>query len=361
MKKVAVCVLAVVLLLMLFTACGAKQDAAPQTTTTTTTTTTATETVFEKPADYASVVLVTINPQFKLYLDADGAVLAVEPVNADAKQVAEKMTVKTGEIATVVDDLITAANDDGFVKQDVTVNIEVAEVRNETVNTATVLETLKNTVESEMQELDVQADVKTTVAESVLPTTTAPETTTTTEAPTTTTTEKTTTTTTKATVTTTTVKPTTTTTTTTTKATTTTTTAAPNYTAITKKNGSWNAMYLNGETLQIVSFTFVGELSVELGLGDPLNTLPEDMREDAKPDCSVFKGDYYYVGRGDGDGLESVSEKGVTVTVKDLNGNTLTLTRIGETELQVAETASSFAVLEAVPKGLVFTYTTPEA
>ncbi len=353
MKKAAVCVLAVVLMFTLFTACGAKQDAALQTTTTTTT---ATETVFEKPADYASVVLITINPQFKLYLDADGAVLAVEPVNADAKRVAEKMNVKTGEIATVVDDLITVANDDGFVKQDVTVNIEVAEVRSETVNTATVLETLKNTVESEMQELGVQADVKTTVAESVLPTTTVPETTTTTEEPTTTkTSEETTSTTVKTTITT------TTTTTTTTKATTTTTTAAPSYTAVMKKNGSWDAMYLNGETLQIVSFTFVGELSVELGLGDPLNTLPEEMREEAKADCSVFEGDYYYVGRGDGDGLEAVSENGVTVTVKDLNGNTLTLTRIGETELQVTKAVPAFAVLESVPKGLVFTYSTPEA
>lgn len=351
MKKAAVCVLAVVLLFTLFTACGAKQEASLQTTTTTTTTTTAAETVFEKPADYASVVLVTINPQFKLYLDADGAVLAVEPVNADAKQVAEKMTVKTGEIATVVDNLITVANDDGFFKQNVTVNIEMAEVRSETVNTATVLETLKNTVESEMQKLDVQVDVKTTVAESVLPTTTVPETTTATEAPTTTkTAEETTSTTVKTTVTT-----------TTTKAMTTTTTAAPSYTAVTKKNGSWGAMYLNGETLQIVSFTFVGELLVELGLGDPLNTLPEEMREEAKADCSVFKGDYYYVGRGDGDGLEAVAENGVTVTVKDLNGNILTLTRIGETELQVTKDVPAFAVLESIPKGLVFTYSTPEA
>lgn len=360
MKKVIVCALAAVLLLTMFTACGTKQEAAPQTTTTTTTT--VTEAVFEKPADYASVVLVTINPQFKLYLDADGDVLAVEPVNADAKQVAKKMTVKAGEIATVVDSLIAVANDDGFVKQDVTVSIEVAEVRSEAVNTATVLETLENTVKSEMQELDVQADVKTTVAESVLPTTTMPEITTTTEVPTTTkTTEKATTTTIKTTVTTTTTKTTTTTTTTTTKAPTTTTTTVPNYTAVTKKNGSWDAMYLNGETLQIVSFVFVGELSVELGLGDPLSGLPEDMRDEVKPDCSVFKDEYYYVGRGDGDGLGSVSEKEGTVTVNDLNGNTLTLKRVSETALQVVEAVPVFAVLETIPEGLVFTYSTPEA
>lgn len=336
MKKVWACLLAVVLLLTLLSACGndvSKPDAAPQVTTTTT----VTQATFEKPTGYVSVVLVTINPQFKLYLDAAGAVLAVEPVNADAKQVAEKMTVKTGAIATVVDSLITVANNDGFVKKDVTVNIEVAEIRSETVNTATVLETLKNTVESEMQELDVQADIKTSVAENALVTTTASKTVTT-EAPTKKTTVKTTVA-------------------TTTKATTT----APNYTAVTLKNGYWEAMYLEKGTLQIVSLTLVEELSAGLGLGDPLSSLPEEVREDMKPDCNVFQGNYYYVGRGDGDDLKSVAENGNTVTVKDLNGNTLTLTRISETKLQVAAAVPVFAVFESVPKGLVFTYHTPEA
>lgn len=357
MKKVWACLLAAVLLLTLLAACSndvTKSDAAPQVTTTTT----ATQAAFEKPEGYVSVVLVTINPQFKLYLDADGDVLAVEAVNADAKQVAEKMTVKTGAIATVVDSLITVANNDGFVKQNVTVNIEVAEIRSETVNTATVLETLKNTVESEMQELDVQADIKTSVAENALVATTAPEIVTT-EAPTTKT-EKTTvkTTAVKTTAKTTTVKTTVkTTVATTTKATTT----APNYTAVTLKNGYWEAKYLEKGTLQIVSLTLVEELSAGLGLGDPLSSLPEEVREDMKPDCNVFQGEYYYVGRGDGDGLESVAENAIAVTVKDLNGNTLTLTRISETELQVVAAVPAFAVFESVPKGLVFTYHTPEA
>ena len=109
MKKVCAYLLVLALLLTFSTACGkdaTKSDAASQATTTTT----ANQETFEKPAEYVSVVLVTINPQFKLYLDADGNVLAVEPVNADAKQVAEKMTVKAGTIATVVDSLITVAN-----------------------------------------------------------------------------------------------------------------------------------------------------------------------------------------------------------------------------------------------------------
>ncbi|MBQ8303717.1 MAG: hypothetical protein IJX79_02055, partial [Clostridia bacterium] len=42
---------------------------------------------FVKPENYASVLLVTINPQIRLYLDKDSNVLAVEPVNDDAKAV----------------------------------------------------------------------------------------------------------------------------------------------------------------------------------------------------------------------------------------------------------------------------------
>lgn len=352
MKKVWACLLTVVLLLAMLTACGngaTKPDVAPQTTTT------ATQAAFEKPAGYVSVVMVTINPQFKLYLDANGDVLAVEPVNADAKQVAEKMTVKTGTIATVVNSLITVANNDGFVKQDITVNIEITEVRSEAVNTATVLKTLKSTVEAEMQELDVQADVKTSVVEDALVATTVSKIVTTeasavkTETTVRTavktsekTTEKPTV---KTTVATTTKVPTT----------------VPNYTAVTLKNGYWEAKYLEKETLQIVSLTLVGELSAGLGLGDPLSSLPEEVREDMKPDCIIFQGEYYYVGRGDGDSLESIVENGISVTIKDLSGNTLTLKRISETELEVVTATPGFAVFESLPKGLVFTYHTPEA
>ena len=118
-------------------------------------------------------------------------------------------------------------------------------------------------------------------------------------------------------------------------------------------------MYVNGDTLQVVDLTFVGELSVGLGIGDPLNKMPEDGREEMKPYCLVFQGEYYYVGRGDDAEIASVDQKGATVTLKDSSGNTLRLTRISETALQ-AEAVDDFAVLQTVPQGLVFTYRTPE-
>lgn len=365
MRNVLSYLLVVVLLLSLFTACSGEPQEETQTTTVVTTTsttmvttTTNGEVVFEKPASYAAVVLISINPQFKLYLDADGAVLAVEPVNADAKQVAANITTKTGSVETVVDNLISAANKDGFVKQDVTVNIEVTEIYSETVDTVAVLEKAKTGAETQLQRLNVQAQVETAVAEDAVkvdPTTTeAPDVTeTTTDATTTVTTTATTTTTTTTTGTTTVVTeaPTT---------TTTTTTQAPSYTAVKQMDGYWAAMYLDGNTLQDVSLALVGELSIGLGLGDPLSEMPEEMREEMKPYCVTFQGEYYYIGRGDGDEIASVEENGVTVTVKDMSGNSLVLTRISETALQVADAVPAFSVVEAIPKGVVFTYRTLE-
>jgi hypothetical protein len=99
MKKVLALALALLLTAALCACGGEGDDTAATTTTTTGSTTAATTTTaaaaddFVAPQNYASVITITINPQFRLYLDATGAVLAVEPVNADAKSVAEKVTV----------------------------------------------------------------------------------------------------------------------------------------------------------------------------------------------------------------------------------------------------------------------------
>ena len=86
---------------------------------------------FEKPENYASVILVSINPQFRLYLDVAGEVLAVEPVNDDAKSIAKNVTVQKGSIDKVVGGLMTAVSEGGFIKEaeTVTVDFEITEIR----------------------------------------------------------------------------------------------------------------------------------------------------------------------------------------------------------------------------------------
>ncbi len=74
MKKVISILMAMISVLLIFSGCGAK-DAEPQG-----------DVQFTKPESYMSVIRITINPSFDLYLDEDLKILAVEPKNEDAKQ-----------------------------------------------------------------------------------------------------------------------------------------------------------------------------------------------------------------------------------------------------------------------------------
>ena len=148
MKKLLAAIMALLLVLGL-TACG-KDDVK-------------TGAGFEKPENYASVILVTINPQFRLYLDAEGAVLAVEPANDDAKSIAESITVQKGSLDKVIDGIVTAANDGGFIKnKEATVNLSVVEVKDNKVNTEAVLQKAETAVTDSFKKIEVEAEVKVT-------------------------------------------------------------------------------------------------------------------------------------------------------------------------------------------------------
>lgn len=86
---------------------------------------------FKKPDNYASVLIVTINPQFKLYLDEAGTVLAVEPVNDDAKEINENINFENKNYEEVVENIVTTASEKGFVKKDAKINLEVVEAKEE--------------------------------------------------------------------------------------------------------------------------------------------------------------------------------------------------------------------------------------
>ena len=114
MKKLLSLILALALVFT-FAACGNKggDESTPSST----------DAEFVKPENYASVLLVTINPQFRLYLDVNGNVLAVEPANDDAKSIASDIKTQTGNIEKVIENIVTATKNGGFVKADATVNL----------------------------------------------------------------------------------------------------------------------------------------------------------------------------------------------------------------------------------------------
>ena len=146
MKKILAVILALLLGLSL-AACG--KDKADETAKD-----------FEKPENYASVILVTINPQFRLYLDAQGTVLAVEPANDDAESIKDKITVQNGDIEKVVEGIVTAVNDGGFVKDNAaTVNLSVVEVKDDKVDTESVLQKTQTAVSEGFKKIEVKAEV----------------------------------------------------------------------------------------------------------------------------------------------------------------------------------------------------------
>lgn len=93
---------------------------------------------FVKPTDYACVLLISINPQFKLYLDDNNKVLAIEAVNEDAKSIESDIDFDT-DFDTVIQRILTVSNEKGFIKANATIDFEMTEVIKTIINIADVL------------------------------------------------------------------------------------------------------------------------------------------------------------------------------------------------------------------------------
>ena len=161
MKKLLCLLLAVMLVILCFAGCS--NESANNTSSQSPSNTAEQTDTFEKPENYASVVLVTINPQFRLYLDASGIVLAVEAVNADAKSIENKITFENKKVEEVVNNLVVAANDGGFVKADAAIDIKITEVADNKLDTAKILNTITASANDKLTELKITATVKASV------------------------------------------------------------------------------------------------------------------------------------------------------------------------------------------------------
>ncbi len=116
---------------------------------------------FVKPENYASVLVVSINPEIRLYLDKDSNVLAVEPVNDDAKAVVEKLDIKNKKVDAAVKSIITVSKDEGFVKEGVTVSLKVSEVKDKEISADTITDLVEKSANETFTELKITAEVKT--------------------------------------------------------------------------------------------------------------------------------------------------------------------------------------------------------
>ncbi len=115
MKKILAILLAVVLIFSL-AACGKNNEASSSAPV---------GTDFVKPENYAVALLVSINPQFTIYLDVTGEVLAVDFLNEDAKAIEADVSVSNVTIDDVIKNIISAAQQHGYFATDPKIDIKV--------------------------------------------------------------------------------------------------------------------------------------------------------------------------------------------------------------------------------------------
>ena len=78
-----------------------------------------------------STILVEINPSFKLLINSEGKVLDVIPQNEDAEEIMDGIVFKDGStyryFEDVMDDILTQADNAGYIKEKTTINITILE------------------------------------------------------------------------------------------------------------------------------------------------------------------------------------------------------------------------------------------
>lgn len=351
---------------------------------------------FVPPVDYVAVMVVTINPQFRLYLDANGVVLAAEPMNEDAKAMEKELEVVNKPVETAMKNLVTEAKEQGYVKENATVSLTLTETTVENVNTEALLNNASVAVQEISAVLEVTVDVQTEDVSTPEQPTDAP-----TEAPT--------------------EQP--------TEAPTEEPTEAPteyphdyadatcttpktcktcgatdgkakghnyknatctaaktcktcgktdgkalghdykegvcsrckakdpdfSYTPVADMPGDWCGQFAVEEVFFSADmFLGKGDTSCSAGISMQVSEIPDDAQEG---EYFEFDGKIFHaVAAGDGDDLGEVTEKDNIITVFDCEGQKLVLERTGEKTLKVISCEDGFAIFGKIPTGIVFTY-----
>ena len=344
MKRILSMVL-VLLLVFSFAACKKGEPSKTEST----------ESTFVAPTNYASTVIVTINPKFKLYLDALGQVLAVEPLNKDAKSVAENIDITSGTLQAVIDNIVLAVRDGGFIKENAKVQVEIAEIKNDLVNPETLMNTVKETTDKSFKTIKAPVEVSAFIDQSIHIHKYSAATCT--------------------------------------KVATCSCGATqgeklahkfskgsctvcgaadPNYkspTPVANKKGYWRTeCIIKNGTYCLVTLTLTGSPEIAVSLGDPLSAMEQEIQDDIrahknedgyKDSYIVYKNKEYWVARGGGSILKPFTESGNTITlISSIDEKaTIVLTRTNENTLTVKSVSQLFKdMVEDIPVGTKLTF-----
>lgn len=108
--------------------------------------TTSTEnTDFVEPKDYAVALQLSINPQFKIYLDKNLKAIKIKPLNDDAIAIlSDYRYIGNESFETIVDSLISKGKEKGYVKRNSPVNIGIFYMNKKTVDVEEMNNRLNN-------------------------------------------------------------------------------------------------------------------------------------------------------------------------------------------------------------------------
>lgn len=318
---------------------------------------------YPAPDNYATVVSVSINPQFLIYLDENGVCLAVVPSNSDATIIVDQMKADGKPLDAVLTEIIEKSNERGYISQNKNIYVMVTETKLSDEAKSAIIGNVKKNIENTLLNLGV-GDV--TVAEDkvvepeTLPvdepsdgeakqepkhthsfgaaTCTSPA-----------------------------------------KCSCGAVSGAakghdykdgvcsrcgekdPNFkpTGLSSKKGYWEGYFQNSENTVYAKFTLSGsgENGLSVLIGVPASTLPdfEKNKDHYEVNCLTLDGTVYYFGAGDGMDTD-VTESGNTVTVSDSSGNSLTFERTGENNLKCISVKGNIMEVPGWPVGLVLTF-----
>lgn len=109
--------------------------------------------------DYEAVLSIKINPEFEVYLAKALTVLKVEAINSDAKSFENDLDSKEDDFEKVIKNIITKANENGFIKEDATVAFTVKENKSESIKSEDIISKASSAVAEVASDLGIKIKV----------------------------------------------------------------------------------------------------------------------------------------------------------------------------------------------------------
>ena len=119
----------------------------------------ATEEENQIPDDYVAAIIVTINPQIKLYVDANNVVVGVECLNEDAKGIFSGVELTNITVEQGIEKIVTIAVENDFLVDGKDINIEISEVRDESVDSEQLCNQVEEAVVVAVEQNNVEANI----------------------------------------------------------------------------------------------------------------------------------------------------------------------------------------------------------